>query len=1415
MSIMIHDELSALASDNNAMIKNIIADIQKEESGICEIIGKSGSGKTYIFRNLHKELENSNINIRVFVPHIFKYNQLFGIIRLIADIDEKEFHQLLLTAKEKNITAKYDLFYFISEYLNDKNLITPVTIMLYEGYLLDDYTNDFIQYITQYITQEPIKFVIFSRTPKFAFSTKFIILKPTPEDLRKIIRRIKKDDNLYTRESELINEISEGNIFIIEYLLEKFLNKSETIDFNSYLDKTINVNTIHAERISYLDKADINILMYIFLVGEGASADLLHKLSENEHCEKILNNLIEKELIFQIEDLYYVKKISSVQVQFFNLPKEEQKQYFSSIIDKLDPNKIMDFRLKIGNYNNTIFKTVIQKLELLNDYNALRTLLLRYLNDVTTPSEKIDILTKIAIANNNLKQTDQAIENYREALKVAIDNDLPAEKILFEFANSLYNINSSTFALELIKKYSPKSIDKVSSCEILLLKADILTEMEKFDEALEVASKIYSDSSDIEDPTEKNKILAKYRKLRGKIYYYINEWNKSQEEFSLAYKLYKKIEDYNGMAAISNNLGSLAMVKGEWKEAEKQYKHSVELEKKNYNLDGLSVTYSNLGSLFDDKSSYQTSLEYLEKALHIQKLLNNKYKITNIYNNIGVTFMDNGKFRKAEDAFQNSLEISFNFHQNKNLIATLNNLGALYFRWGNFKNAIDYYERAVKHSKDDNFMEGLCQSYNNIGELYESRGDFEIALEFYKKGEDLINNINDEFMQAELFGNIGSVLTNLHRFKDAYKYLVESFDFFKSIGAIDKIIESSHKQAYYFIKTRNFESANYHLEHALSLSEEIQSDKLMGKSYYLRSMLEKESPEKRKEDLENAIECFIRSKNEYDLSLANLEYADLLFSINDWEQALQVLEKNRKLIMNFEILNLLEKNDILLKTIKKKFAKELKETKSQELLLVKFYELTNELNQISDFDLLLETAIKKLVEFSHADGGMFCMYKNQNLKDSWQYIINEKFDIKENDFQIILDVVNDTYENGKTFNEKQPHFAPEFNNIIAFPLSVRNEKKGVIALFTKSGSQYFSENMHNLLSALCNQIVVIVENISYTNLQKKHETIREELATNYSSSNIIGKSKKLQDVFNMIDKIKNTETTVLLEGPSGTGKELIARAIHFNSNRKNKPFIAQYCGALPETLLESELFGHVKGSFTGATHDKKGLFEIANGGTFFLDEIADISLSTQAKLLRFLQEGEIKRVGAVITQKVDVRVLCATNVSLKDKVDKGEFRLDLYYRLNVIKMVIPSLKERKSDIPLLAIHFFDKFCKKINKNLKGITDEAMNYLKVYNWPGNIRQLENEIERAVTLSDDDEFITSQDLSEEILRYEDNTETISLLEKETLKSAVEKLEVSMILKVLKQVDWNQTKAAKELGLSRQGLIKKMHRYGISKN
>ena len=261
-------------------------------------------------------------------------------------------------------------------------------------------------------------------------------------------------------------------------------------------------------------------------------------------------------------------------------------------------------------------------------------------------------------------------------------------------------------------------------------------------------------------------------------------------------------------------------------------------------------------------------------------------------------------------------------------------------------------------------------------------------------------------------------------------------------------------------------------------------------------------------------------------------------------------------------------------------------------------------------------------------------------------------------------------------------------------------------------------------------------------LLRENRLLRMEVRKKFEFNNIIGKSRKMQEVFSLIEKVAPSNSTVIIYGGSGTGKELVAKAIHYHSPRTEKPFLPFNCGAIPETLVESELFGHTKGAFTGAVQAKRGLFEEAHGGTLFLDEISTILPSVQVKLLRVLQEKEVMRVGSTERTKIDVRMIAATNEDLEANVKSGKFREDLFYRLHVFPIFLPDLKDRKDDIPLLAYHFLDLYTKETKKQVKGISKEAMNLLLEYHWPGNVRELENSIERGVIVADED-MLTAKD------------------------------------------------------------------------
>jgi Nif-specific regulatory protein len=414
-------------------------------------------------------------------------------------------------------------------------------------------------------------------------------------------------------------------------------------------------------------------------------------------------------------------------------------------------------------------------------------------------------------------------------------------------------------------------------------------------------------------------------------------------------------------------------------------------------------------------------------------------------------------------------------------------------------------------------------------------------------------------------------------------------------------------------------------------------------------------------------------------------------------------------------------------------------------------------------------------------------------------------------------LVKDTSKDYRFFSgmDQQENF--KTRSMICLPLKTRQGVIGLLYALNKNEGT-FTQNDVQTLEIVSGPIAIAIENAMLYKrleshakaLEQENYRLKSEVRSSYGFEEVVGSSPAMRSLFHMVNKVFDSWTSVLIQGETGTGKELIARVIHYNGILKDKPFVAENCGALSENLLESELFGHVKGAFTGAISDKKGLFEQADGGTIFLDEIGEMPQSMQIKLLRVLQEGQVRPVGSNRTINVKFRLIACTNRNLREEVDSGNFREDLFWRINVFPITMPPLRDRKDDIPLLVNHFLKKYSRRFKIVEPSITPYALELLIRHNWPGNVRELQNEIERAMAMAGPNHPITALELSDRLrppTGCEPNTDC-----RETLPEVIERIEKQMIIEALTKYKGNRSKAAQILGITRQGLLNKINRYAI---
>ncbi|MEX0821765.1 MAG: sigma 54-interacting transcriptional regulator [Rhodothermales bacterium] len=467
-------------------------------------------------------------------------------------------------------------------------------------------------------------------------------------------------------------------------------------------------------------------------------------------------------------------------------------------------------------------------------------------------------------------------------------------------------------------------------------------------------------------------------------------------------------------------------------------------------------------------------------------------------------------------------------------------------------------------------------------------------------------------------------------------------------------------------------------------------------------------------------------------------------------------------------------------------------------------EIALAVNSIHEPDALLEKVLAIAMRELEAERGFVLLTaedaeKGFEVKNSRNFSDDQIGEIVRISTSVVLEVLQTgepvlVYEalQDDRFRDTESIVVQQIKSIACVPLRIKNRQIGAIYLDSLTKRGRFTSETLPFISAFANQAAIAIENARLVKrLSEENRRLRTEVQRVHGFDEIIGQSRAMDEVFDTMTRVLDSDATVLIEGESGTGKELVARAIHYNGHRKDGSFVAIFCGSLPEELLESELFGHKKGAFTGAVEDKPGLFEEADGGTVFLDEVGDLTPRVQTALLRVLQEGEIKRVGETKMRNVDVRIISATNKPLKGLMQEEGFREDLYYRLNTISISMPPLRRRGADVHLLAHHFLDIYARK--KDIDGFTEDALEALKNYSWPGNVRELENTIERAVV------FARGNLIEKEDLRLPDEDELDPFEPGTTLKQA----ERLVVERTIDACDGNISEAARTLDVSRRWL------------
>jgi Nif-specific regulatory protein len=883
---------------------------------------------------------------------------------------------------------------------------------------------------------------------------------------------------------------------------------------------------------------------------------------------------------------------------------------------------------------------------------------------------------------------------------------------------------------------------------------------------------------------------------------------------------------------VKNILGLIEFARANWMRSKAILEEAIAIAEQLESDQLRKVASTNLGNTLFKLGDWENALQYFRRNLEHSEGEGDLWELLTSYNNVGVIEYGRGNFHAAVEYFEKSVRIDEKIGALEHEALARENLGDALEMLGRFKEAAQQYQRCLSIEGFDETRASRLSVYVPLARLTKKRGDIAKSLEYGQKAFAAGERARDEDLIAEAAYTLASIEDERDNIDECEKYLTRALAIFENSHTLHGLARAHTAASCLMLRKHDLEAAVKHAELGTAYAKQLGDRYTLAKSDWAWARIHAFKGER-----DGAAARFESARAAFEELDAPYDQARLLFDIGIHRD-----EPEEATLMIRNAIRIFERLDASLDLERARGAlfRIRPAGKAPDSNVVGLYEIVKIINSTLDLQEVLTRVLDVCVRRLRAERGMLILLDPitgamrtsiaRNIKDSDDDSRRSPQSIVREVIQTGQSIMSADARADHRFHASESVIAENILSILCVPLIIKERIAGAIYIDHRQARHLFSQKDLNFLEAFSDQAAIAIENArlyeeleeARTRLSLENETLRREVLVEKHLDSIIGSSEAVAKIQFAIRKASAGHSTVLVRGESGTGKGLVARIIHNIGPRRNGPFIKFNCAALPETLAESELFGHEKGAFTGADRRKLGRFELANNGSIFLDEIGKMSFAMQAKLLRVVEEKEFERVGGTQTIKTDVKIITATNLDLEKAIEEGTFREDLYYRLNIVPIMIPPLRERKDDIPLLIEHFIRKICKDLGVEMKRLEPGVLDLFMRYDWPGNVRELEATLHRAIVMANGDAMARSEfyslDTAPAIARGVTASPTTPLIGTTEITSEVydevmSSVDKQLILRALETSGGRIREAARRLGLARNTLKAKIQKYNIA--